>query len=62
MCNIEWGRGTTVRVLRLSLCKINKFDFLEKKSCYLIVIHRTLNSTIKPGTRTAHLLNVNQNE
>ncbi len=23
---------------------------------------RTLNSTIKPGTRTAHLLNVNQNE
>ncbi len=37
MCNI-WGGGTTVRVLRFRLCKIIKFDFLEKKSRYLIVI------------------------
>ncbi len=32
----EGGR-TTVRVLRFSWCKMFKFDFLEKKSSYLIV-------------------------
>ncbi len=36
MCDI--GGGATVRVLRFSLCKIIKFDFLENKSRYLIVI------------------------
>ncbi len=38
---VIWGGGTTVRVLKFSSCKIIKFDFLEKKSHYLIVIPRT---------------------
>ncbi len=40
-CVILGGEGTTVMVLRFSLCKIIEFDFLEKKSRYLIVIPRT---------------------
>ncbi len=36
-CVILEGGGTTVRVLRFSLCKIIKFNFIEKKFRYLIV-------------------------
>ncbi len=39
-CVILGGGGTTVRVLRFSLCRIIKFDFLEKKvslfNCYIL--------------------------
>ncbi len=39
-CVILGGGGTTVRVFRFILCKIIRFDFLEKRSRYLIVIPR----------------------